>query len=50
MNICADYQRQFIGRLECVHDKYAVTAKTLVAQRDTKALQLQAFLVEMGYE
>jgi type I restriction enzyme M protein len=30
--------------------KYAVTAKTIEAQRDAASAQLKAFLVELGYE
>lgn len=43
-------QRACIKALENMWKKYAVTAKTIVAERDAAAQQLQAFLVELGYD
>ena len=44
------YQRALIAAVENLHDKYAVTAKDILAQRDQEAEQLNQFLVELGYE
>ncbi len=44
------YQRDFIAAIENLHDKYAVTAKMILAKRDREAEQLNQFLVELGYE
>jgi hypothetical protein len=33
-----------------LHNKYAVTAKEILAERDEQAQQLNQFLVELGYE
>ncbi len=44
------YQRDFIAAIENLHDKYAVTAKMILAERDREAGQLNQFLVELGYE
>jgi len=43
-------QRACVAAVENLWRKYAVTAKQIEAQRDTAAEQLQAFLVELGYE
>jgi type I restriction enzyme M protein len=43
-------QRACIKAIENLWGKYAVTAKTIEAERDTASQQLQAFLVELGYE
>ena len=44
------YQRDFIAAIENLHDKYAVTAKMILVERDQEAEQLNQFLVELGYE
>lgn len=44
------FQRQFIAAIENLWDKYAVTAKEILAQRDAAAIKLNAFLEELGYE
>lgn len=43
-------QRACIKTIENLWGKYAVTAKTIEAERDEASEQLQAFLVELGYE
>jgi type I restriction enzyme M protein len=43
-------QRACVAAIENLWRKYAVTAKRIEAQRDAAAVQLQAFLVELGYE
>jgi type I restriction enzyme M protein len=43
-------QRACIKAIENLWSKYAVTAKTIEAERDAASKQLQAFLVELGYE
>jgi type I restriction enzyme M protein len=43
-------QRACVKAIENLWGKYAVTAKTIEADRDEAAEQLQAFLVELGYE
>jgi type I restriction enzyme M protein len=43
-------QRACIKAIENLWDKYAVTAKEIEAERDAASQQLQAFLVELGYE
>ncbi|MCU7928724.1 MAG: type I restriction-modification system subunit M [Candidatus Thiodiazotropha sp. (ex Dulcina madagascariensis)] len=43
-------QRACIKAIESLWSKYAVTAKTIEAQRDVASAQLQTFLVELGYE
>ena len=44
------YQRAFIAAIENLWDKYAVTAKQILAERDREAEQLNRFLAELGYE
>jgi type I restriction enzyme M protein len=44
------YQRTFIAAIENLWDKYAVTTKQILAERDREAEQLGQFLVELGYE
>jgi type I restriction enzyme M protein len=39
-----------ITMIENLWGKYAVTAKTIEADRDEAAEQLQVFLMELGYE
>lgn len=43
-------QRACVAAIENLWNKYAVTAKQIEAERDAAAHQLQAFLVELGYE
>ncbi|UFI02144.1 type I restriction-modification system subunit M [Roseibium aggregatum] len=43
-------QRACVKALENLWSKYAVTAKSIEADRDTASAQLQKFLVELGYE
>jgi type I restriction enzyme M protein len=43
-------QRACIKAIENLWAKYAVTAKTIEAERNAASGQLQAFLVELGYE
>ncbi|RLJ20075.1 restriction endonuclease subunit S [bacterium endosymbiont of Escarpia laminata] len=43
-------QRDCIKAIENLWSKYAVTARTIEAERDVASQQLQAFLVELGYE
>ncbi|MEM8641061.1 MAG: N-6 DNA methylase [Cyanobacteria bacterium P01_G01_bin.54] len=54
MGIYAAYlradQRACVRAIENLWEKYAVTAKEIEAQRDAAARELQAFLVELGYE
>lgn len=42
-------QRACVEAIENLWRKYAVTAKQIETQRDAAAVQLQAFLVELGY-
>ena len=44
------YQRAFIAAVENLWQKYAVTTKQILAERDQEAAQLNAFLKELGYE
>ena len=43
-------QRACIKRIENLWDKYAITARTIEAERDAASKQLKEFLVELGYE
>ena len=43
-------QRACIKRIENLWDKYAITARTIEAERDAASRQLKEFLVELGYE
>lgn len=43
-------QRACIQAVENLWSKYAITARQIEAERDQAAQQLQAFLVELGYE
>jgi type I restriction enzyme M protein len=43
-------QRACIKAIENLCSKYAVTAKTIEAERDAASEQLQAFILELGYE
>ena len=44
------FQRKFVSAVENLWDKYAVTAKEILAQRNTAATKLNAFMEELGYE
>ena len=44
------YQRSFMAAVENLWQKYAVTTKQILAERDREAAQLDAFLKELGYE
>jgi len=44
------YQRSFIAAVENLWQKYAVTTKQILTERDREAAQLDAFLKELGYE
>ncbi len=54
MNTYLDYlradQRACIKAIENLWGKYAVTARTIEGERDRASAQLQAYLVELGYE
>lgn len=43
-------QRACVAAIENLWHKYAVTAKQIEAERDAAAIELQKFLVELGYE
>ena len=43
------YQRAFIAAVENLWQKYAVTTKQILAERDREAAQLNQFLKELGY-
>ena len=43
------YQRAFIAAVEKLWQKYAVTTKQILAERDRQAAQLNVFLKELGY-
>jgi type I restriction enzyme M protein len=43
-------QRAALAAVENLHDKYAVTAKTIERRRDSEAAKLKTFLAELGYE
>jgi len=44
------YQRAFIAAVENLWQKYAVTTKQIVAERDQASAQLDAFIKELGYD
>ena len=44
------YQRAFIAAVENLWQKYAVTMKQILAERDQSAAQLNGFVKELGYE
>ncbi len=44
------YQRSFIAAVENLWQKYAVTTKQILEERDREAEKLNAFLKELGYE
>jgi type I restriction enzyme M protein len=43
------HQRALIAAVENLHGKYAVTAQTILDDRDREAKRLDEFLVELGY-
>ncbi len=43
-------QRACIKAIENLWGKYALTAKEIESEREVVSKQLQAFLVELGYE
>lgn len=43
------YQRGLVAAVENLWDKYAVTTKQILADRDREATQLDVFLKELGY-
>ena len=43
-------QRACVKAIENLWEKYAVTAKTIEAERDKASALLQTFMVELGYE
>jgi type I restriction enzyme M protein len=43
------HQRALIAAVENLHGKYAVTAQTILEDRDREATALDSFLVELGY-
>jgi type I restriction enzyme M protein len=49
-NYLRQFQRAFISAVENLWDKYAVTAKQILAKRDIAAQKLNAFLEELGYD
>ena len=50
----AQYLRQLVTQLikvvENLHNKYAITAKDILAEREHQSTLLNGFLVELGYE
>lgn len=44
------YERAFVAAVENLWQKYAVTTKQILAERDREADQLNRFLKELGYE
>ena len=44
------YRRELVAAVETLWDKYAVTARDILAERDRAAAELERFLVELGYE
>jgi type I restriction enzyme M protein len=54
VNSYAYYLRQFLIQLvkavENLHNKYAITVKAILSERDQQANALNQFLVELGYE
>ncbi len=44
------YRRELVAAVETLWDKYAVTARDILAERDRAAAELERFLVELGYD
>jgi type I restriction enzyme M protein len=42
--------QQLVKAVENLHNKYAVTLKMILAERDREAQVLDGFLQELGYE
>ena len=45
-----EHLRALVGEIGKLWDKYAVTAKAIVAERDQQAKKLDQFLKELGYD
>ena len=50
MAYVADYQREFLGRLENLWEKYTTTINEILAEREKAGEDLSRFLGELGYE
>ena len=50
MAYVADYQREFLGRLENLWEKYTTTINEILDERKKESDQLNRFLGELGYE
>ena len=50
MAYVADYQREFLSRLENLYEKYTVTINDILEERQKESAQLEGFLKELGYE
>jgi type I restriction enzyme M protein len=50
MAYVADYQREFLGRLENLWGKYTTTIHEILAEREKASEELSRFLGELGYE
>ena len=44
------HRRDFVAAVENLWDKYAVTARDILAERDRAAAELAGFLAELGYD
>jgi len=44
------YQQAFVAAIENLWDKYSVTVKQILEERDKEAALLEKFMVELGYE
>lgn len=44
------YQRDFVAAIENLWEKYAVTLKDILAERDREAAELDRFMAALGYE
>ena len=50
MTYVADYQREFLSRLENLWEKYTITVNEILAEREKASEELNRFLGELGYE
>jgi type I restriction enzyme M protein len=50
MAYVADYQREFLHRLENLFEKYRVTINEILEEREKESARLAGFLKELGYE
>ena len=50
MAYVADYQREFLGRIENLWEKYTTTINEILDEREEESVQLNRFLGELGYE